>query len=299
MKKRYDVFISYRRDTGTELARIIDSEIDKTWFRAFLDYNELKDRKWGPQLMAAIDSAPVFLFIMSPGALDRCGDENDWVRQEIQYAILRKKHIVPVNPEGGFKEFPQTIPSDILEALSENQHSEISLGQLFKSSIRKLLNERIAPYVPRMRRLRRLVVTLVASVVLLVSTVALWTFSAHMRFTQDMKTYDRLVAEVKELLVAGDLNEAMMIKLNGADSLACAYERTRYNGRLGTEAGVLKDSLFKVCKDKSDQAYKRMLSDKNEADMKDFLHYLKLANLLRPSKGFENMLKIYDKTDNL
>ena len=49
MKKRYDVFISYRRSGGgREIARILDAEIDKSRYNSFLDFNELKDSAFGP-----------------------------------------------------------------------------------------------------------------------------------------------------------------------------------------------------------------------------------------------------------
>ena len=140
---KYDVFISYRRKEGRglEIARIIDEAIDKSGYRAFLDFNELKDSKFGPQILAAIDSAPVFLFILTEGSLNRCVEENDWVRNELLYAISKKKHIVPVNPEGKVKwqDIPQrvrdNIPEGIRQALFDEQQSEIMLGQLFKQRI--------------------------------------------------------------------------------------------------------------------------------------------------------------------
>ena len=34
----------------------------------------------------AIDSAPVFVILLSDGSLDRCAEEGDWVRTEIERA---------------------------------------------------------------------------------------------------------------------------------------------------------------------------------------------------------------------
>ena len=36
--------------------------------------------------MEAIDAAPIFMVILSPHALDRCANADDWVRREIEYA---------------------------------------------------------------------------------------------------------------------------------------------------------------------------------------------------------------------
>lgn len=80
----YDIFISYRRQGGAHYARILKAELEKRGYldRVFLDYDELKDGRFDRRIMSAIDSAPVFIFILLPGALERCADENDWVRYE-------------------------------------------------------------------------------------------------------------------------------------------------------------------------------------------------------------------------
>lgn len=81
----YDIFISYRREGGAQYARILKAELEKRGYRGrvFLDYDELRDGKFDSRIMAAIDSARVFIFILSPGSLDRCCNADDWVRQEI------------------------------------------------------------------------------------------------------------------------------------------------------------------------------------------------------------------------
>ena len=170
MKKRYDVFISYRRDKGgEEFAQLMESEIEKRGCRVFLDVKCLQNATFGPQLLDAIDSAPVFVFILSENCLDRCVEEGDWVRREIMYAVEKKKQIVPINPKGKFKVFPEGLPKEIYTALSETQQSEIHTGQMFVSSINKMVKERIYPY--RRRWFVRMLITLLT--VLVLSTVAM------------------------------------------------------------------------------------------------------------------------------
>ncbi len=65
----YAIFISYRRIGGAENARILKAELEKRGYlnRVFMDYDELKDGKFDSRIMKAIKSAPVFVFILSPG----------------------------------------------------------------------------------------------------------------------------------------------------------------------------------------------------------------------------------------
>lgn len=114
----------------------------------FLDSTELTDGKFDKRIMDAIDSSSVFLFTLAPHSLDKCVDDNeDWVRKEIEYAITKEKHIVPVNPDKSFSEFPCGTPDKLKEGLGQHQFSEIMIGQLFESSIRKMIEDRILPII--------------------------------------------------------------------------------------------------------------------------------------------------------
>ncbi len=143
----YDIFISYRRIGGTEIARPLKSELEMRGFRVFLDFDELKDGKFDSRIMEAIDNSPVFMVILSEHSLDRCINEDDWVRKEIEYAIQKEKNIIPINPNFQFSDFPAELPKDLREGLGSHLFSDIMLGQLFKESVEKLVRERLAEYM--------------------------------------------------------------------------------------------------------------------------------------------------------
>ncbi|GEM_PF-1335139 len=145
----YDIFISYRRVGGAQYARILKAELEKRGYRdrVFLDYDELKDGRFDNRIKSAIESAPVFIFILSPGSLDRCKNENDWVRQEIIHAIEHERHIIPVNFDGLFKDFPPTVPEQVREALGQHQFTKIDSETLLNASVEMLVNDRIAPII--------------------------------------------------------------------------------------------------------------------------------------------------------
>src|SRR5205823_13383483 len=60
---------------------------------------------------------------LSPGSLDRCQNEGDWLRQEIAQAIKAGKNIIPVLMSG-FR-FPHDLPADI-STLPRHQAVEYS-----------------------------------------------------------------------------------------------------------------------------------------------------------------------------
>lgn len=148
----YDIFISYRRDGGKELARPLKSELERRGYRVFLDFDELKDGVFDRRIMEAIDSSPIFMVVLSPHALDRCVNDDDWVRREIEYAMKHDRHIVPVNPDLAFDGFPDGLPEALKSGLGQHQFSEVMFGQLFMASVDKMVSDRIEPLLSRLGR---------------------------------------------------------------------------------------------------------------------------------------------------
>lgn len=117
----FQAFISYRRETGKELARLVYTELNKVrGIKTFLDIEDLGASKFDNQLRQKIKETPNFILLLTSGTLDRCKEENDWVRQEIALAIKSDKNIVPVMVED-FK-FPSEadLPEDIRDIVKYN-----------------------------------------------------------------------------------------------------------------------------------------------------------------------------------
>lgn len=144
---KYDVFISYRREGGAQYARTIQQALEKH-YHVFLDFDELKDGVFNQRIIDAISESPVFLLILSKGALDRCVNETDWMRLEILHAMKCGCHIVPVTiVDDKFEGFPSDFPEELQRAVGCHQFSELQMKTLFKASMEQLIKERIAPYV--------------------------------------------------------------------------------------------------------------------------------------------------------
>lgn len=93
---KYDVFISYRRETDSQTARLIRSELEQKHYKVFLDVEDLRPGHFDGSLLENIREAPFFILILSPGSLDRCYDKEDWLRREISCALVNKKTIIPI-----------------------------------------------------------------------------------------------------------------------------------------------------------------------------------------------------------
>lgn len=144
-RQKYDIFISYRRDGGAQYARILQLMLIQRGYRVFLDYDELTDGVFSDKIRAAINEAPVFMLVLSKGALNRCCKEGDWVREEISLAVRQKKHIIPVNPDNGFDGFPESMPEELRASIGFHQYSEISFGQALGATIDLMIKNRLVP----------------------------------------------------------------------------------------------------------------------------------------------------------
>lgn len=147
MANKYDIFISYRRDGGAQYARILQLMLTQRGYKVFLDYDELTDGIFSDHIKAAIKDAPVFMLVLSDGALKRCINEDDWVRQEILLAAQHNKHFVPVNPDNKFDGVPDGLPTEIKTVAGSHQQSEIGFGQTLGVTIDLMIKNRLVPTI--------------------------------------------------------------------------------------------------------------------------------------------------------
>lgn len=149
MAQQYDIFISYRRVGGADFARQMQLALKTKGYKVFLDFDELKDGVFDRRIEAAIKNSKIFLFILSPHALDRCKNEDDWVRREIECAFVSQCHIVPVNPNALFQGFDDIdgLPYLIKNGLGHHQISTVMMNDLFECTFNDFVQKRIAGIV--------------------------------------------------------------------------------------------------------------------------------------------------------
>lgn len=146
-QQKYDIFISYRREGGAQYARNLQLMLEKKGYKVFLDYDELKDEEFSPQIEAAIRNSTIYMIVLTKGSMARCANEGDWVRREIEIAIDNGKKIIPVNPDGTFDGIPDNVPQRIKDAIGLKQYSEINFGQSLNATVDLMVKNRIKPYV--------------------------------------------------------------------------------------------------------------------------------------------------------
>ncbi|CAG2104818.1 unnamed protein product, partial [Medioppia subpectinata] len=94
-----DVFVSYRRSNGSQLASLLKVHLQLRGFTVFIDVERLEAGKFDNNLLSSIRQAKYFLLVLTPNALDRCLDDvecKDWVHREVVEALQSKCNIIPI-----------------------------------------------------------------------------------------------------------------------------------------------------------------------------------------------------------
>ena len=143
--EKYDVFLSYRRDGGETMAILLRDRLTAKGYRVFLDIESLNSGSFNTKLLSVIEESADFVVVCSKNCLDRCVNENDWVRQEIAHAIKHNKNVVPIMLRGF--EWPATLPADI-ESLPMQNGLNAGTNEYFDAAIDRLA-EKFLVSVPK------------------------------------------------------------------------------------------------------------------------------------------------------
>ena len=69
-------------------------------YDVFFDYESIPSGDFEQVILGNIRARAHFIIILTPSALERCNDPNDWVRREIETALDERRNIIPVFLEG-------------------------------------------------------------------------------------------------------------------------------------------------------------------------------------------------------
>lgn len=115
-KTIYDIFISYRRDGGGETAGRIFDSLTRDGYSVSYDVDTLREGRFDQQLLERIEQCQDFILVVDKNCFARTIDpatdpQDDWLWQELSYALRLKKNVIPVLQAGA--KFPKKLPKDI------------------------------------------------------------------------------------------------------------------------------------------------------------------------------------------
>ena len=119
----YDIFISYRRDGGGATAGRINDMLTNDGYSVSYDVDTLREGPFDNQLLARIEQCQDFVLVVDKDCFKRTVDpatdpKEDWLWQELSYALRLKKNVIPVLLAGA--DFPKRLPEDIESVRKHN-----------------------------------------------------------------------------------------------------------------------------------------------------------------------------------
>ncbi len=89
------VFISYRR-TNAPWALAIFQSLTSKGYDVFFDFQGIASGDFERVIIENIKARAHFIVLLTPSALERCGEPGDWLRREIETALEAQRNLVPL-----------------------------------------------------------------------------------------------------------------------------------------------------------------------------------------------------------
>ena len=138
-KRKYDVFITYRRDDGLNYAQLLFQALEKRGYRCFLDVRDEQDGEYEKRIMVALRNAPNYILIMTEGSLRRLSEIGNSVWNEVHEALCLHKKVIPVAPSGVSRSLYGAKLLKEFDCLRELSVSRLETGEFFEESINNIV----------------------------------------------------------------------------------------------------------------------------------------------------------------
>lgn len=130
-KNGFDVFISYRHETGFYMSQILYTQLTTNGYTVFMD-KTMHYGRYEDKIRSAISECRNFIVVLFPGDTDQLGNENGWLSKEAEWALENPNiNIVPIMCDGFEWPSDDSLLTPSLLAVKQNNgiliHKDYSL----------------------------------------------------------------------------------------------------------------------------------------------------------------------------
>lgn len=193
----YDIFISYRRKgAGAGVAGELQAKLENRGYKVFLDVDEIASGAFPEQIEHAIEGCKDFLLVLAPGTLDRCVEEDDWVRREIIKAEDLGKNLIGVMLPGFLMPETEALPKP-LQSLPMKQVFLWS-HEYRNASFKKIEENLLSAEIKKTKRQKKLLTSLIAIMVALSASIAFLMKGPHEDVETELESKIEVVDKIVE-----------------------------------------------------------------------------------------------------
>lgn len=147
------------------MAGELQAKLENRGYKVFLDVDEIGSGQFPVQIDRAIEECKDFLLVLSPGTLDRCVEEDDWVRREIAKAIDLNKNIIGVALAGFVMPDADSLPFSLHDLPTRQV---FSWTHEYRTASFEKIEENLVSVKQKKKRKRQLKLALVPVVLVLI-----------------------------------------------------------------------------------------------------------------------------------
>lgn len=185
---KYDVFISYRRNGGSERAELLRLFLEKYGYdhnRIFMDTHSVESCNFKQKIKEAIFLSNDFILIITKGCFDYIKEEDYWI-YEIKEALSLGKRIIPIFFDGIESFDSNKLPVDLVSLSEINgiiYHPQYA--DAFYIKLLSFINPTI-PSIEKKRRDKKHI--LLACISIIIVSCILIVLYANQRCTRDVNS---------------------------------------------------------------------------------------------------------------
>ena len=191
--RKYDIFISYRREGGYDTAKYLSDLLTRDGYRVSFDIDTLRSGDFDIQLYDRIEHCRDFILIVDQHAFDRTiidkiPREKDWLRCELAYALEKRKNIIPIFLSG-IEKFPDGLPDDISGVTKKNgpEYNRYYFDEFYRTLKKRFLHDKRAVW-------KKILVTIVTGCIVCYTALVIIDLSKGYNFEET----DHTIAKVEE-----------------------------------------------------------------------------------------------------
>jgi hypothetical protein len=138
-KRKYDVFITYRRSDGLNYAQLLYQALDRRGYNCFLDVRDRQDDDYEERIIMALRNSTNYIFILTDGSLQRLSETDNAIYKEIHNALILNKKIIPVAPSGMSRNLYGANMLEEFNSLRSLSVSRLETGEFFEASVDEIV----------------------------------------------------------------------------------------------------------------------------------------------------------------
>ena len=115
-----DLFISYRRSSGSAWADLIYTKMLAMGVKVFYDKHKIENEDFEEKIRKCLLRCPNYMLILSDGMFrERLGGGKDWVKEELRLAIENKKNVILLQVDNFNVQEEFNVKDQLLEKVSK------------------------------------------------------------------------------------------------------------------------------------------------------------------------------------